>query len=65
MLDDLGSGDPSLRFIQRFFVHALNMDRSFFGEFASPGALFLTRAIVAFAHSLGIKVLGMGVETEK
>ena len=65
-LDDFGTGYSSINYLRHFPIRRLKIDRSFVSDLMSdPDAAALTGAIIAMAHSLRVKVVGEGVETEE
>ncbi len=65
-LDDFGTGYSSLSGLRSFPLDELKVDRSFITECENPGssAAIITRAIIAMAHGLGLRVVAEGIETE-
>ncbi|NSL53643.1 putative bifunctional diguanylate cyclase/phosphodiesterase [Uliginosibacterium aquaticum] len=65
-LDDFGTGYSSLSYLTRFHLQTLKIDRAFVnGIEHSERNLALVRAIIAMGHSLGMKIVAEGVETEE
>ena len=63
--DDFGTGQSSFLNLQKFPGTTLKIDKTFIDELEhSDDQKKLIRGIINFAHSLGLKVVAEGVETE-
>jgi PAS domain S-box-containing protein len=64
-IDDFGTGYSSLSRLQSFRVDTLKIDRIFVSRMDSDHETFeIVRVIIMLAHSLGLKLVAEGVETQ-
>ena len=65
-IDDFGTGYSSLSYLKNFPLNVLKIDKSFIQDLESnKNDREITAAIIAMGHTLGLKILAEGVETEE
>ncbi|WP_305044817.1 putative bifunctional diguanylate cyclase/phosphodiesterase [Geoalkalibacter sp.] len=64
-LDDFGTGYSSLNHLKSFPMDQIKIDRSFLADLDRPyGQAAIIEAMIAMAHSLGLRVVAEGVEEQ-
>jgi PAS domain S-box-containing protein/diguanylate cyclase (GGDEF)-like protein len=65
-IDDFGTGFSSLSYLAKLPVDTVKVDRSFVVDMTTgPSGLALMSTIISLAHSLNLKVVAEGVETDE
>jgi len=62
--DDFGTGNTTLKYLTKLLPDEIKIDRSFVMNIHISNNKIITKAIIAMAKSLDIKVVAEGVETE-
>ncbi|MDR7377949.1 diguanylate cyclase (GGDEF)-like protein [Rhodoferax ferrireducens] len=65
-LDDFGTGYSSLSYLKKFDIDVLKIDQAFVRNLtADSDDMALCNVIIVMAHTLGLKVVAEGVETQE
>ncbi|MDQ1705090.1 MAG: hypothetical protein QOF18_1456 [Frankiaceae bacterium] len=63
-VDDFGTGYSSLRYLQRFMLDVLKIDRSFVGAMTNGGrGPALVQSVIQMSSALDLQVIAEGIET--
>lgn len=63
-MDDFGTGYSSLSYLRLYPFDVLKIDKAFVQDMDHNEGIALVTAIISMAHSLGLKVVAEGIETD-
>ena len=66
-MDAVASNNTSLAYLRRLPITTLKIDKAFIDDLGRPGDnedAAITTTVIAMAHSLGLRVVAEGVETQ-
>lgn len=63
-IDDFGTGYSSLAYLNQFPANILKIDRSFVNDIGNSSDMRVLDSIIQLAHSLEMKMIAEGIETE-
>ena len=65
-IDDFGTGHSSLAYLKKFPIDTLKIDRSFVTHIVEDDEdRIIAQTIISMAHSLGLKTVAEGIETQE
>ena len=64
-VDDFGTGYSSLKYLSRFPIHAIKIDRAFVQDLDRDGNPAIINAIVGMGQGLGLNIIAEGVENTR